>query len=172
MPTPNSVRIPTGVVGSNGRRGKSMAREIPNRGDPERKKRNVRNLIESAEFFGAQYTGTADLPNPEQSLQILATGVVEVISGMRQVDQLAGLLSDDVYQRLSKRAIEAQQSREAKGQKAHHQMFAVQKMMSTSPRDGVIESVVVLNGQKRSRAVSIRLEGINQRWRATALSIL
>jgi hypothetical protein len=102
----------------------------------------------------------------------LATGVVEVIAGTRQIDQLARLLSDEVYQRLSRRAIEARQMRDAAGQKTHYQNFSIRNMMSTSPRDGVIESVVLLNAQRRTRAVTIRLEGINNRWRATSVSVL
>lgn len=132
----------------------------------------IKNLVQAEDFFGPQYNKTADLPNPETSLQVLATGVVEVIAGTRQIDQLARLLSDEVYQRLARRAVEARQLRDATGQKAHYQNFSIRNMMSTSPRDGVIESVVLLNAQRRTRAVTIRLEGINNRWRATSVSVL
>lgn len=135
-------------------------------------KQRIKNLVQSDDFFGPQYNKTSELPNPEASLKVLATGVVEVIAGTRQIDQLARLLSDEVYQRLARRAIEARQARDANGQKAHHQNFSIRNMMSTSPRDGVIESVVLLNAQRRTRAVTIRLEGINNRWRATAVSVL
>ena len=132
----------------------------------------VKNLIQAEEFFGPQYNKTADLPNPEASLKALATGVVEVIAGTRQIDQLARLLTDEVYQRLSKRAASARERRLELGQKTHYQSFSIQNIMNTSPRDGVIESVVLLNSQRRIRAVTIRLEGINDRWRATAVSVL
>lgn len=136
------------------------------------KKKRIKNLVQAEDFFGPQYNKTAELPDPEASLQVLATGVVEVIAGTRQIDQLARLLSDDVYQRLAKRAIEARQNRDEAGQKAHYQNFSIRNMMNTSPRDGVIESVVLLNAQRRIRAVTIRLEGINNRWRATSVSVL
>lgn len=135
-------------------------------------KPRIKNLVQADDYFGPQYNKTSELPNPEASLQVLATGVVEVIAGTRQIDQLARLLSDEVYQRLSRRAIEARQLRDAAGQKAHYQTFSIRNMMSTSPRDGVIESVVLLNAQRRTRAVTIRLEGINNRWRATSVSVL
>jgi hypothetical protein len=138
----------------------------------ENKNHKIKNLIQAEEFFGPQYNSTSELPNPEASLRALATGVVEVIAGSRPIDQLSRLLTDEVYQRLSQRARLARQNREEQGQKTHHQNFSVHNMMNASPRDGVIESVVLLNSQRRIRAVTIRLEGINNRWRATAVSVL
>jgi hypothetical protein len=139
---------------------------------PKKKDRNAKNFIESEEFFGRQFISSKDLPNPTESLALLATGVIEVIAGTRQVDQLSRYLTDGVYQSLQNKAKQAQQYREENGIKAHHQKFSVGHMRQNSPRDGVVESVVILNGVKRNRAVTIRLEGINHRWRATALSVL
>ncbi|MEY4639464.1 MAG: hypothetical protein RLY13_462 [Actinomycetota bacterium] len=135
-------------------------------------KRNVRNNFDAEEYFGQQWDSTKDLPDPEPSLKALATGVIEVIAGTRQLDQLSRLLSEDVYQRLGKRAHAARMARASKGTKARHQNFSVQKLHCESPRDGVIESVVIVNSPRRARAVTIRLEGINHRWRATAVSVL
>jgi hypothetical protein len=45
-------------------------------------------------------------------------------------------------------------------------------LRTCSPRDGVIESGVLLSSRSRTRAVTIRLEGINSRWRATSVSVL
>lgn len=136
------------------------------------KNNKIKNLIQAQDFFGPQYNKTSELPNPEASLKALATGVVEVIAGSRPIDQLSRLLTEEVYQRLSQRAKLARQNREELGQKTLHQNFSVHNMMNASPRDGVIESVVLLNSQRRIRAVTIRLEGINNRWRATAVSVL
>jgi hypothetical protein len=140
--------------------------------DLKLKRRNVVNPIEAEEFFGEQYSRTADLPDPAESLKALATGVIEVISGTRQVDQLARWLSDDVYQRLQVRARKAEAQRVQQGVKAHYQNLSVGGFRTSSPRDGVIESVVLLNSKTRTRAVTIRLEGINSRWRATSVSVL
>ena len=41
-----------------------------------------------------------------------------------------------------------------------------------SPRDGVIEATVTVRGRVRSRAVALRLEGLDSRWRATAIHVL
>jgi hypothetical protein len=42
----------------------------------------------------------------------------------------------------------------------------------TSPSDGVIEAVVTIHSRIKSKAVAVRLESIDHRWRATALSVL
>jgi hypothetical protein len=136
------------------------------------KKRVVKNSMEAAAFFGRQYTSSADLPNPEQSLISLATGVFEVISGTRQVEQLARILSDGVYQTIAKKAIEARAARESRGEKARYENIRFHAMRNQSPRDGVIESVVLVDIHHRTKAVAIRLEGINSRWRATSVSVL
>jgi hypothetical protein len=40
------------------------------------------------------------------------------------------------------------------------------------PRDGVVEAVVIVHGRARTRAVALRLEGLDNRWRATAINVL
>jgi hypothetical protein len=40
------------------------------------------------------------------------------------------------------------------------------------PAEGVIESVVVLSTGRRSKAVSIRLEGVHNVWRATNIGFI
>jgi hypothetical protein len=40
------------------------------------------------------------------------------------------------------------------------------------PRDGVVEAVVIVRNRVRTRAVAIRLEGLDSRWRATAINVL
>jgi hypothetical protein len=42
----------------------------------------------------------------------------------------------------------------------------------TAPRDGVVEAVVVVTSRARARAVAIRLEGLDRRWRASAIAVL
>ena len=91
---------------------KTDANQNPNKVQQHR----IKNLVESNDYFGPQYNSTSELPNPDASLQVLATGVVEVIAGTRSIDQLARLLSDEVYQRPSRRAIEARQRRDALGE--------------------------------------------------------
>jgi hypothetical protein len=146
--------------------------EAPEEPNEEESKRKATNPIEEAELFGKQYNKNSELPDPTNNLALLATGVVEVIAGTRGVEQLARFLSEDVYQKLAARAQQAKEERLRKGQKARYPNFHVKNMRAQSPRDGVIESVVLLDSPKRLRAVAIRLEGFNNRWRATSVSVL
>lgn len=42
----------------------------------------------------------------------------------------------------------------------------------SEPQDGVVEGVVIVRGKARTRAVAIRLEGFDRRWRASAIHVL
>ena len=50
--------------------------------------------------------------------------------------------------------------------------FSIGSTRVCAPRDGVIEAVVVVHGRARTRAVALRLEGLDRRWRATAINVL
>lgn len=114
----------------------------------------------------------AALPDPEPILQAIATSVVEVISGVRSVDQIAALVSAQVYDRLRQKVSQRAQLDAKSARPKLAPKFAVRKVHQESPRPGIIESVVLLSSAVRTRAVTIRLEPINKRWRATDISIL
>lgn len=114
----------------------------------------------------------ANLPDPEPILQALATSVVEVITGVRSVDQIASLVSAQVYDRLRQKVAQRAQLDSQAGRPKLAPKFAVRKVHQESPMPGIIESVVLLSNAVRTRAVTIRLEPINKRWRATDISIL
>lgn len=136
-------------------------------------RRRVTNPLEQAEYFGKQYTKSADLPDPTERLKALAYGLVQVMSGERPIDQIAAWVSDEVYQRLRIKTQGTLAAIRAGKVKANRlQNLQVGSMKTSSPRDGVVESVVLLRSQDRTRAVTIRLEGINNRWRATSVSLL
>ncbi|MEY4499316.1 MAG: hypothetical protein RL319_304 [Actinomycetota bacterium] len=146
------------------------------KGTPRNKTNNkpriVKNPLEEADFFGEQYNKTEDLEDPNPLLKMLAPAVVEVIAGVRNISQLAAVLSDDVYQRLRDRAIAVSQNRVRDGLPPKAPMLSVGALQRKDPKDGVIESVVLVQSPTRTRAVTIRLEGINHRWRATAVSVI
>jgi hypothetical protein len=56
--------------------------------------------------------------------------------------------------------------------RARRPVFTIGGIRSSSPADGVIESVVVVHGRARSRAVAVRLETYDSRWRAAAVHVL
>jgi len=123
---------------------------------------------ESLAFSDAEL---AALPDPTPLLPAIATMVVEVISGARSVDQVANLVSDQVYHKLRSR-IAAKAASEGPIRPPLMPKFAVGNIRTDSPRPGVIESVVLINTQARTRAVAIRLEPFHKRWRATSVSVL
>lgn len=132
----------------------------------------AKNSIDIDEFFGRQNNTSEELGDPSQIIRMVAKGVVEVMAGMRDVNQLGVWLSDDVFLRLRERATQAKQARAARSEAVSRPTFEITQMRMQSPADGVIEAVVLLQGPTRLRAVTLRLEGYNQRWRTTTLAVL
>lgn len=128
--------------------------------------------IDQAELFGKQKNSSDELGDPSQIIKLVAKGVVEVMAGMRDVNQLGQWLSDDVYLKLRERATQAKLSRASRAEPANRPHFEITQMRKQSPADGVFEAVVLLQGPTRLRAVTLRLEGYNQRWRTTSLAVL
>ncbi len=137
-----------------------------------KKPRVVKNQLDEADYFGEQYCKTEDLESPDKLLRMLAPAVVEVIAGARNITQLAAHLSEEVYGRLRDRSIKVAQDRAKRGEVAKTPNLRVGSMKNQEPRDGVVESVVLVQSPTRTRAVTIRLEGINHRWRATSVSVI
>lgn len=131
----------------------------------ERRRKGL-DLLEPETF------SNAELGSPVQVLKTVAVSVIEVVSGLRPVEQLARYLSDEVYVRLRDRAIRAAARRAENGQKVLIPSLSVGKMTIVTPAPGVVESVVLVRFPDRTRAIAIRLEGINRSWRATAISVI
>lgn len=127
---------------------------------------------ELSEFFAPQRTSSDALPDPEMLLRNLTRGVLEVLSGVREVDQLARWMGEDPYRKLVTRANLATRARSARGVPATRPVHTIMSVHHSSPADGVVEAVVIVCGPSRTRAVAIRLEGIDRRWRATSLALL
>lgn len=124
------------------------------------------------EFFGHQPTPQSTLPRPEPLLENLTRCVIEILAGCRDLEQISRWVTDDVYRHLLKRVVISARARSAKNQSAARPAFEIGSTSISSPRDGVIEAVVIVRGRARSRAVAIRLEGMDARWRATAINVL
>lgn len=97
---------------------------------------------------------------------------MEVFAGVREVDQLARWFAEDAYRRLLTRSNLAARARNARGVRAIRPVFDILSVRHMSPADGVVESVVILAGPHRTRAIALRLEGTDGRWRATSLALL
>lgn len=127
---------------------------------------------ERAEFFAPQPTPTDALPDPAPLLRNLTVGVLEVLAGVREVDQLTRWLTEEAYRALVLRANLAARARSARGVRASRPVHAILSVHHCSPADGVVEATVVVAGPARTRAVAVRLEGMDRRWRATSLALL
>ncbi len=133
--------------------------------------RRVRSA-DADEFFSPQRTSSSALPDPQPLITNLARGVMEVFAGVREVDQLARWFAEDAYRRLLTRSNLAARARNARGVRATRPVFDILSVRHMSPADGVVESVVILAGPHRTRAIALRLEGTDGRWRATSLALL
>jgi hypothetical protein len=124
------------------------------------------------EFFAPQRTATEQLPDAEQFLRNLTVGVLEVLAGMRNVDQLARWLTEDPFRALVTRANLAARARSARGIPAVRPVHQILSIHQCSPADGVIEGTLIVQVPTRVRAVAVRVEGVDGRWRATSLGLL
>lgn len=132
----------------------------------------AKQRVAAIEFFGHQPASTSALPDPRPLLENLTRCVIEVIAGVRELEQVARWVSDDVYLSLLKRVVVSARARQARAQKAVRPSVTIGSMRLCEPRDGVIEACLVVHSRVRVRAVAIRLEGMDKRWRATAITVL
>lgn len=122
--------------------------------------------------FGPQRTPAALLPAPEPLLRNLALGTMEILAGIRDVDQLARWLVADAYRVLVVRANLAARARSARGIPPARPVQTVRSVRMQEPDDGIVEGVVIVDTPYRTRAIALRLEGTDGRWRATSLALL
>jgi hypothetical protein len=124
------------------------------------------------DLFEQQDEDFENLPDATEQLRFLAPAVVEVLAGVRTVEQLSPMLSESIYLKLRDRAARAARNRSESNGEIQRPNFVVSNLHQESHRPGVIQSVVLLTSNLRTRAVAIRLESRNRRWLATAVSIL
>lgn len=124
------------------------------------------------EYFAPQPTPRAELPDPQPLLRSLTQGVLEVLAGIREVDQLARWFNEDAYRKLVIRANLSARARSARGVAPTRPTFEIRSIRVSEPVDGIVEAVIVVAGPGRTRAVAVRLEGLDRRWRATSLAVL
>jgi Family of unknown function (DUF6459) len=107
--------------------------------------------------IGVRRTATALLPAAVRSGPVLARALVEVLSGQRPLPQLRVHCAPDVFAGLQSRPI-------VKGALGHLLSVRV-----CEPADGVAEVSVVFRRAERVRALAFRIQGVDGRWRVTAL---
>lgn len=134
---------------------------------------HTQTLLNRAEhdLFGPRRTSSSGMPDPERLAQSLAMRAVEVLAGTRSVEQLHTWITEDVAQEFSlRRSLHLEKRAIAQDRRTIPHALGSSRI--STPCDGVVEAVVTIHSRVKSRAVAVRLESIDHRWRATALSVL
>jgi len=108
----------------------------------------------------------------ESMVRYLAPATIEVLEGARGVQQLGGLVNEDVYQLLHRKAVAIAKLRQQTGTKSYYPVIEVSRVHQECTTLGTIESIVLLKISNRTRAMTVRLEQHIDRWLATAITVL
>ncbi|MFF0911271.1 Rv3235 family protein [Microbacterium enclense] len=117
-------------------------------------------------------SGHGGLPDPLPLVHALVRGLLEVLSGVREAEQLSRWFSEDAYRALVTRAGLAARARSARNTPAQRPHYGIRSVHLSSPADGVVEAAAVVAARARTRAVALRLEATERRWRVTAAALL
>lgn len=114
--------------------------------------------------FGPTWSTRTDLPDPTAAARRLITLTLEAFAGRRPVSQLQPLTSAGVFSALSA-------GRRPAWCASATAPVLLGRVHVCEPVDGVAEVSAVARRAGRAHAVAARLEGIDDRWRCTALQI-
>jgi len=114
--------------------------------------------------FGPAWSRRADLPDPQVVGRRLLTLTLEAFAGRRSVGQIQPLVSPPLFTALSER-------RRPRWCTEGTAPLLISSVRVCEPVDGVAEVSAVARRGGRAHAVAARLEGIDGRWRCTALQI-
>jgi hypothetical protein len=106
----------------------------------------------------------AELPDPRDAGRRLITLTLEALAGRRPLLQVQPMTSAGVFAALSG-------GRRPRWCAASSAPLLVGRVHVSEPVDGVAEVSAVARRDGRAHAVAARLEGIDGRWRCTALQI-
>lgn len=107
--------------------------------------------------MGVRRTASSELPVAARSGPVLARALVEVLCGQRPLPQLRVHCAPDVFAGLQARSV-------APGPLGH-----LLNVRVCEPADGVAEVSVVFRRAERVKALAFRIQGVDGRWRVTAL---
>ena len=114
--------------------------------------------------FGPAWSRRADLPDPQAAGRRVVTLTLEAFAGRRPIGQLQSLVTPTLFTALSGR-------RRPGWCSTGTSPLLVSSVRVSEPVDGVAEVSAVARRSGRAHAVAARLEGIDGRWRCTALQI-
>lgn len=110
--------------------------------------------------------------DPGLAAEGLARSVLEVLAGARDLQQLTRWVTAEVHAVLRARVQLSTRARSVLADRPVRPVLRIGTVKVARPVPGVAETVVVVHGRGRARAVAIRLEAVGGRWRASALHIL
>jgi hypothetical protein len=114
--------------------------------------------------FGPTWSGRTELPDPALAGRRLITLTLEAMAGRRPLTQVQPMTSPGVYASLAA-------GRHPRWCADSSSPLLVGRVHVNEPVDGVAEVTAVARRDGRAHAVAARLEGIDGRWRCTALQI-
>lgn len=110
-------------------------------------------------------------PDPANFFAEISAAYVEVLAGVRRPEQLARWLSERTYYDVCQRAAREARQRQLTGLRMRPDVsLRSSKTFLTDPC--AFQGVVVLRVGQTTKAVSIRAEKINARYRITDLSLI
>lgn len=115
--------------------------------------------------FGVRPTGRLELPSPAAYGRRLVIAVIETATGRRSASQLAQHAAPGVQAGLVRDAGKISRLGTASRPASLHSLHV------SEPADGVAEIVAVVRVDSRFRAIALRLEGLDGRWRCVRLQI-
>jgi Family of unknown function (DUF6459) len=136
---------------------------------PPRTRRYPRAVDADDDLFEPQPTPRADLPDPQFWAGRLAQAILEVDAGVRPVSQLRRWTSDEVYLQLRRRSNRVRCAAPPPQARRTPTRVLVRSVRVCEPADGIAEVSAVVHDGQRHRAVALRLEGTDGRWRCTVL---
>lgn len=111
-------------------------------------------------------------PDAHDTARALGLCIAEILTGSREVDSVARWITDEVHRHLQQRAAVAARARQLGGRSPARALLRVGSVIVCFPADGVAEATVVVHTRSHARAVALRLEERQGRWRATAVGML
>jgi hypothetical protein len=114
--------------------------------------------------FGPTWSTRADLPSPRDAGRSIVLLVLEVMAGRRPATQLRGVTTPGLFASLSG-------GRRPRWCADGTAPLVLGRVHVCEPVDGVAEVSVVARRAGRAHAVAARLEGLDGRWRCTALQV-
>ena len=114
--------------------------------------------------FGPMWSSRDDLPDPRAAGRRLLTVTLEALAGRRPLSQVRAMTSSGVYSALT-------EGRRPAWCREGTTPVLIGPVHLSEPLDGVAEISAVARRGGRAHAIAARLEGIDGRWRCTALQV-